>query len=102
MKSCFHKFNIYLALASFLLAAGCGTYRKEKEFAKGEQTTVRLYMEGNRGDVAGTGTVLVTRERYPLTVEREPFLKEDDLLSVQMINEPGPNGGYVIVRRAKR
>src|ERR1700733_7771651 len=96
MKSCFHKFNIYLALTAFLLAAGCANYREAKAFAKGEQTTMRLYMEGNRGDTAGTGTILVTRERYPLTVDRAPFLKEDDLIGAEMINEPGPNGGYFI------
>ncbi len=96
MKSRFHKFNIYLALSAFFLAAGCGTYRQEKKFAKGEQSTIRLYLEGNRGDVAGTGTVMVGRDRFPVTVDREPFLKEDDLRKVVMLNEPGPNGGYSI------
>jgi hypothetical protein len=94
MKSCFHKFNIYLALASLLLAAGCAS--KAKEFAKQEQSTIRLYLQGNPGDVASTGTVLVTRSRYPYTIERSPFLKEDDLVGVDMINDPGPNGGYAI------
>ena len=94
MKSCFHKFNIYLALASLLLAAGCAS--KAKEFAKQEQSTIRLYLQGNPGDVASTGTVLVTQSRYPYTIERSPFLKEDDLVGVDMINDPGPNGGYAI------
>jgi hypothetical protein len=31
-----------------------------------------------------------------VTVDRAPFLKEDDLVSAEMINEPGPNGGYFI------
>jgi hypothetical protein len=99
MKSCVHKFNIYLALASLLLAAGCASYHKAKEFAKQEQSTMRLYLEGNRGDVAGTGTVQVTRSRYEYTIDRAPFLKEDDLVSADMINDPGPDGGYYIELR---
>ena len=91
----FHKFNIYLALASVFLANGC-VVSKAKKFEKQEQSTMRLYLEGNRGDVGSTGTVLVTRERYPYTIERAPFLKEDDLLSAQMIDGYGPNGGYYI------
>jgi hypothetical protein len=94
MKSGFHKFNIYLALASLFLAAGCAT--QKGKFAKKEQSTIRLYMEGNRGDVAGTGTVMVTRERFPYTIERAPILTEADLRSATMVNEPGPNGGYAI------
>jgi hypothetical protein len=94
MKSCFHKFNIYLALASLLLAAGCAS--KDKDFAKQEQSTIRLYLEGNRADVASTGTVLVTRNKYPYTIERGPFIKEDDLASVELIDDAGPNGGYYI------
>jgi hypothetical protein len=99
MKSCFHKFNIYLAATALLCAAGCGTYNKTKDFAKKEQSTIRLYLEGNRGDVGGTGTVQVTRSRYPYTIERAPFLKEDDLVSAEMINEPGPDGGFYIELR---
>jgi hypothetical protein len=97
MKNRFHKFNIYLALAFLSLAAGCAS--KSKEFAKQEQSTMRLYLEGNRGDVAGTGTILVTRQRFPVTIEREAFLKEDDLVSANMIDEAGPNGGYFIQLR---
>jgi hypothetical protein len=69
---------------------------RRKDFAKKEQSTIRLYLEGNRADVAGTGTVLVTRHRFPYTIEREPFLTEDDLRKVVMVNDPGPNGGYSI------
>jgi hypothetical protein len=71
MKSSFHKFNIYLALASLFLAAGCAS--KRSSFDKKEQSTIRLYLEGNRKDVSGTGTVLVTRERYPVTINGRRF-----------------------------
>ncbi len=94
MKSNFHKFNIYLALAAVFLTAGCAT--KKGAFSKKEQSTIRLYLEGNRGDVASTGTVLVTRDRFPITIERAPMLTEADLRKAVMLNEPGPNGGYSI------
>jgi hypothetical protein len=94
MKSYFRAFNIYLALGSLFLSAGCAS--KEHDFAKKEQSTIRFYLEGNRADVAGTGTVLVTRDRVPMTIEREPFLTEADLRKAIMLNEPGPNGGFSI------
>ena len=94
MKNCSHKFNTYLALASLFLAAGCAS--KRASFAKSEQSTIRLYLEGNRQDLTGTGTVLVTRDRFPVTIERAPFLTEADLRQATMIDEPGPNGGYSI------
>ncbi len=94
MKRYFHKFNIYLALASLFLAGGCASERAK--FDKEEQSTIRLYLEGNRKDLSGTGTVLVTRDRYPMTIERAPFLTEADLRQAALIPDPGPNGGYSI------
>src|SRR5277367_840274 len=96
MKSRLHKFNIYLALASLLLATGCAGWSEKAKYAKGEQSTIRLYLEGNRHDVSGTGTVLVTRERYPVTIERAPFLTEGDLREASIVDEGGPDGGYYI------
>jgi hypothetical protein len=94
MKSCFHRFNTYLALAALLAAAGCAS--KADKFAKMEQSTIRFYTEGNRADATSTGTVLVGRGKYPYNIEREPFLTEADVSHVAMIDEPGPNGGYAI------
>jgi hypothetical protein len=94
MKRYFHKFNIYLALASLFLAAGCASERAK--FDKEEQSTIRFYLEGNRKDISGTGTVLVTRDRYPVTIERAPFLTEADLRQASLEPDPGPNGGYSI------
>jgi hypothetical protein len=96
MKSYACRFNIYLMLASVLLVAGCASYREKKNFAKEEQSTIRFYLEGNRGDASGTGTVMVTRQRFPMTIEREPFLTEADVRKVVMVNDPGPNGGCSI------
>jgi hypothetical protein len=94
MKSWLQKFNIYLAVASLFLAAGCAS--KRAGFAKEEQSTMRLYLEGNPRDLSGTGTVLVTSNRYPMTIERAPFLTEGDLRQATMVDEPGPNGGFSI------
>jgi hypothetical protein len=94
MKSCFLRFNVYLALSSLVWAAGCQT--QADKFAKMEQSTIRLYAEGNPRDLTGTGTVQVTRERFPYTIESEPFITEADLRQVAMVNGPGPNGGYDI------
>jgi hypothetical protein len=96
MKSYVYRFNIYLALAPLFLAAGCASYREKANFAKSEQSTIRLYLEGNRADAASTGTILVTRQRFPMTIEREPALTEADLRKVIMVNDPGPNGGCSI------
>jgi hypothetical protein len=94
MKRRFHKFNIYLTLSALFLAGGCASERAK--FDKEEQSTIRLYLEGNRKDTTGTGTVLVTRDRYPMTIERAPFLTEADLRQAALVPDPGPNGGYSI------
>jgi hypothetical protein len=94
MKSNTNGFNIYLALTCLFLVAGCAS--KSSKFAKNEQSTLRLYLEGNRGDPSTTGTVLVTRQRIPYTIDREPSLTEADLRKAALLEEPGPNGGYAI------
>jgi hypothetical protein len=94
MKSYFLQFNVYLAGAALLGAAGCSS--PADKFAKMEQSTLRFYAEGNRSDVAGTGTVPVGRDRYLYTVESEPFLTEADLRKVAMVNGAGPDGGFAI------
>jgi hypothetical protein len=95
MKSYVCRFNIYL-LAPLLLVAAAGCSTQKSRFSKEEQSTIRLYLEGSRTDVASTGTVLVGHQRYPMIIERDPFLKEDDLRKVVMLNDPGPNGGCSI------
>jgi hypothetical protein len=96
MKSWFRRFNIYFALAGVFLSPGCASNKSAKDDAKKEQSTIRLYMEGNRVDTASTGTALITREKLPFTIEREPFLTEADLSKVTMIDDPGPNPSYAI------
>jgi hypothetical protein len=93
MKRYFGRFNIYLLLP-LLLVVGCSTAKSR--FSKEEQSTIRLYLEGDPADVTSTGTVLVGTERIPMTIEREPFLKEDDLRKVVMVNDPGADGGTSI------
>ena len=94
MKSPSRCFNIYLALAAALVVAGCGTSDPSK--SKKEQTTFRLYMEGSRHDYSSTGVVLVTREKIPFVVEREPFLTEADIKKATLVEDPGGDGSYTI------
>jgi hypothetical protein len=96
MKSRFLKFNIYLALVPVLLAAGCSSYRANHKFSNEEQSTIRLYLEGNSGDTVSSAPVLVTRERIPMTINREPSLTEADLRKAVLLDDPGPEGGYSI------
>jgi len=96
MKRRFYKFNIYLALVPLCLAAGCSTYRAKRAFDKGEQSTIRLYLEGNRADTFGSGPVLVTSNRVLMTVERQPFLTEADLRKVELLQDPGRDGSFSI------
>jgi hypothetical protein len=96
MKSWLRGFNPYLAFALLFLAAGCVSDKGSKVNYKKEVSTIRLYLEGNRAETANTGTVLVTRDKFPMTVEREPFLTEADLTKAMLIDDPGPDGSYSI------
>jgi hypothetical protein len=93
MKSCFHRFNIYLALAATFLATGCSSVRDVTR-SKKEQTTIRLYLEGGRGDTGSVGKVLVTRNQDPFVVEREPFLTEADVVKAVLVEDPSGDGTY--------
>ncbi|HEY3915627.1 MAG TPA: hypothetical protein VGN61_14160 [Verrucomicrobiae bacterium] len=94
MKSPFRSFNIYLALAAAVIVAGCASSDPSK--SKKEQTTFRLYMEGSRHDYSSTGVVLVTREKIPFVVEREPFLTEADIKKATLVEDPSGDGSYTI------
>jgi hypothetical protein len=83
MKSRHRSFNIYFALLCLVLAAGCASPSSKKE-----QTTIRLYLEGQRANKSTSGTVLVTKERIPFTVEREQFLDEGDLSKASIVEDP--------------
>lgn len=90
MKSWFHSFNIYFTPACLALAlavAGCSS-TGGRSSSKKEQSTIRLYLEGQRADSATSGTVLVTRNHYPYTIEREEFLNEGDLAQASVIDNP--------------
>jgi hypothetical protein len=93
MKRRPRSFNLYFSLVCLLLAAGCASDKQadEKKAHKKEQSTIRLYLEAHGG---GTGVVLVTRQKIPMLVEREPFLTEADLKKASLVNEP--DGTYAI------
>lgn len=98
MKRGCRSFNIYFVLTFLLLAAGCSTSHgsDEDKKHKKEQSTIRLYMESSKADTLTSGTVLVTRGKFPYTVEREPFLTEADLVGAQLIDDPNSPGSYAI------
>ncbi len=86
MKRRHHSFNIYFALICLVLAGGCAAISKGIS-PKKEQTTIRLYLEGQKADRTTAGTVLVTRDRIPFTVEREPFLDEGDVSKASIVED---------------
>ncbi len=98
MKRWHRSFNIYFALVCLALAGGCAATRAvKKEFSPPkEQTTIRLYLEGQKADRTTAGTVLVTRSKIPFTVQREPFLDEGDLAKASIVDDSGGDGGYSI------
>jgi hypothetical protein len=98
MKSWHRSFNIYFALVCLVLAGGCAAFRAIKEVfsPKKEQSTIRLYLEGQKADKTTAGTVLVTRSKIPFTVQREPFLDEGDLAKASIVEDSSGDGGYSI------
>jgi hypothetical protein len=94
MKTRFRRFNIYFALAAAFLSGGCGSVTHEITHGKKEMTTIRLYLEGGRVDTGDLGKVLVTRDKYPYMVEREPFLTEADVTKAALVEDG--EGSYSI------
>jgi hypothetical protein len=88
MKRWLNSFNIYFALAALILAGtGCESSSGGSN-PKKELTTIRLYMEGQRADSSTSGTVLVTRNKYPYTIEKEEILNEGDLAKASVVDNP--------------
>jgi hypothetical protein len=96
MKTWFRRFNIYLALAAVFPAGGCFSAMHEVTHSKKEQTTIRLYLEGARADSGTIGKVMVTRQKIPFMINREPFLTEADVTKAVLIDDPGGDGSYSI------
>lgn len=89
MKKVFAPFNLILIVT--ILLAGCKTSEKSKE--KKEKSTVRLHLEvPATDDNSRSGTVLVTKEKIPINVDREPFLTEGDLHHAEIVATPGGFG----------
>jgi hypothetical protein len=94
MKSRGRSFNIYFTLVFCLvMASGCAEI-KSALGPKKPESTIRLYMEGERADKTSTGTVMVTRNHYLYTIQREPFLDEGDLNKATIVDDP--DGSFAI------
>jgi hypothetical protein len=94
MKNWFAVFNIYFTLAVVFFAAGCAS--SNPNHSKKEQTTLRLYMESPHADLTHVGTVLVTRNKDPFMVDREPFLDEADITKAALVDDPSGDGSFSI------
>jgi hypothetical protein len=94
MKRRHRSFNIYFALVCLALTGGCALLNEVAP--KKEQSTIRLYLEGQKADRTTAGTVFVTSNKFPYTVQRDPFLTEADLSKASIVNDPGGSGSYSI------
>jgi len=81
MKSLRGWFNIFFVIALAALLAGCHSTGSKKQLA-----TIRLFVEAGRGG-SSAGRVLVTRQRIPMSIEREAFLDEGDLSDARLIED---------------
>jgi hypothetical protein len=94
MKCCLSTFNTYLCgLALLALAAGCETEKKlesnEKD-PKTQMTILRCHMEATPDPIKRTSEVPVFRARpVLLTIDRDCFLNEQNVLSADLVEEPG-------------
>ncbi len=89
MKICWHRFNIYLAVAlAAAVACGCRTSPESK--AKKQLSTLRLHLETGRDASATTEAVPIYREHpYMVTVDKMPFLNEADVASAKVVDVVG-------------
>lgn len=94
MKTWFGWFNIYFTLAAVFFAAGCSSI--DPNHSNKEQTTLRLYIESPHADLTHVGTVLVTRNKDPFLVDREPFLDEADITKASLVEDPSGDGTFYI------
>ena len=103
MKSRQRSFNIFFALVCLVLAGGCASDKasQDKKAHKKEQSTIRLYLEGQKTDSVTSGTVLVTRSKIPYTIERDAFLDESDINNASLIDDPSGDGSFYIQLRLK-
>jgi hypothetical protein len=98
MKSRSRSFNLYFTLGCLVLTGGCALFKEAKEEVnpKKEQSTIRLYLEGQRADKTTSGTVLVTSNKFPYTVQRDPFLTEAEVSKASIVDDPSGDGSYSI------
>ena len=87
MKMPLASFNIYLLLLFTVLSIGCESpeARKKRE----EASTLRLFLEVPTGGDHGGGVPIYRANPMMISVEREPFLSEADLVSAAVIEVRG-------------
>jgi hypothetical protein len=93
MKRWKRLLNAFFVVACFALLAGCAAFNGGIDPTK-EQSTIRLYLEGQKADQTTSGTVAVTRNKYLYTIQREPALDESDVAKVSVIESD--DGTYTL------
>lgn len=86
MKTWATSFNIYLLLAAILCVVGC---KSDPTKTKKELSTIRLHMEVHDDGSGGSGPVDVTREKFRVNIDKEPFLLEGDVSKADIVEAVG-------------
>jgi preprotein translocase subunit SecD len=96
MKSRSVVFNTYFwsALAALLIGAGCATdpatYESKEDKPDKQLTSLRLHMQTIPDPTGRTLEVPVFRTRPVLvTIDKEPFITEGNVMTAEVLDEPG-------------
>jgi len=95
MKAKARRFNLFLALLALALLSGCQTTKKPKDVG-----ALRIHAEFNP-DAGGTSLTISTPPRNDpviLTISRDPFLTEANIVAAGVIKSPGGLGSAVAVQ----
>ncbi len=91
MKSRRGSFNIYFTIALLFVVAGCRTSGRPSD--EKNMSAMHLFLETTEDGSSANGRVLVTRQKIPMIVQREPFLTEMDVARAQVVED---QGGFAI------
>jgi hypothetical protein len=87
MKSWRGSFNIYFTVVLLFVVAGCRSSGRAKDEKK--MSAMHLFLETAEDGSPGNGRVLVTRQKIPMTIQREPFVTELDVAHASLIDDTG-------------
>jgi preprotein translocase subunit SecD len=101
MKAMARRFNLFLALLTLAALCGCQTAKTPAKQKKDKQVSaLRIHAEFS-GDAGGTSLTIAAPPRADpvvLTIIREPFLTEANIIAAGVIKSPGGLGSAVAVQ----